>query len=396
MIGRSIHPFPARMAPELALAHLADLPKGKVVLDPMSGSGTVLRQAVALGHQAFGFDVDPLAVLMSRVWTTKVDHSLVERLLQEVLVEAKRARGIALPWIDDDPETKAFAKYWFAEKQRRQLRKLAFVLSQYSVEARRGRERAAVDLLRLAMSRIIITKDSGASLGRDISHSRPHKVMEENDYDVPLGFQQSVRAICRRLADDAPTESLAKVRLGDARRLSSVRDQSVDAVLTSPPYLNAIDYMRGHRLSLIWLGHKVSDLRAIRTESIGSERRPNEHIELEELALMKVAMGSLDALPRRFDRMIDRYVQDLYRMMKELVRVLRKGGSATFVVGNSCLRDVFINNAEALTKAAILCGLSISNRVERELPTQSRYLPLTASGALGKRMRTETIVSFAK
>ena len=72
------------MAPELALANLVDLPKGQIVLDPMSGSGTVLRQASALGHKAYGFDVDPLAVLMSRVWTTAVNDATVEALYNDV------------------------------------------------------------------------------------------------------------------------------------------------------------------------------------------------------------------------------------------------------------------------------------------------------------------------
>jgi DNA modification methylase len=66
---RTIHPFPARMAPELALETLNDLAANSVVLDPMSGSGTVIRQAAEMGHRPIGFDMDPLAVLMSQVWT---------------------------------------------------------------------------------------------------------------------------------------------------------------------------------------------------------------------------------------------------------------------------------------------------------------------------------------
>src|SRR5712692_7663621 len=104
VIAKSIHPFPARMAPELALAHLADLPEGQIVLDPMSGSGTVLRQASALGHLAYGFDVDPLAVLMSRVWTTAVDDATVEALFKDIMTDAKKAKSVSLPWIDTDPE----------------------------------------------------------------------------------------------------------------------------------------------------------------------------------------------------------------------------------------------------------------------------------------------------
>ncbi len=73
----SIHPFPARMAPEIALAAIKPLRHGSVILDPMAGSGTVLRSASEQGHRALGFDVDPLAVLMSRVWTAPVDTSVL-------------------------------------------------------------------------------------------------------------------------------------------------------------------------------------------------------------------------------------------------------------------------------------------------------------------------------
>jgi len=61
------------MAPGLALDSLTSLQAGSVVLDPMSGSGTVVRQASDLGLNGYGFDLDPLAVLMSNVWTTQVD-----------------------------------------------------------------------------------------------------------------------------------------------------------------------------------------------------------------------------------------------------------------------------------------------------------------------------------
>ena len=64
---RPLHPFPARMAPEIAFEALSSLPEGSLVLDPMCGSGTVLQQSLIHGHQAIGFDKDPLAVLISRV-----------------------------------------------------------------------------------------------------------------------------------------------------------------------------------------------------------------------------------------------------------------------------------------------------------------------------------------
>jgi len=384
------------MAPELALAHLTDLSKDQVVLDPMSGSGTVLRQASVLGHRARGFDMDPLAVLMSRVWTTVVADADIEYLFKRVLKSEGRIRSVILPWMDEDPETSAFAKYWFGRKQRERLRRLACVLARYAADARTLDEQAAVDVLRLALSRIIITKDKGASLGRDISHSRPHKVMDKNDYDVDVGFDRSVRTIRKRLSEEPPSKVAVKVSLGDARQLTDLGDGTIDTILTSPPYLNAIDYLRGHRLSLIWLGHRLGDLRTIRSNSIGSERGPEGPSDTVELIAMRMAMGELDSLPDRFSRMIDRYVQDLYVMIKELSRVLKKNGQVTLVVGNSCLRGVFIKNATAIETAAELCGLRMTNRIERALPQQSRYLPVDTDSALGKRMRTEIILSFIK
>ena len=96
----------------------------------MAGSGTVLRVAAEQGYRAVGFDLDPLAVLMARVWTTKLDP---ETLICEgsALVETAKtlsARDVRLPWIDKHPETDAFVRSWFGRKQRNALRRLSFLL----------------------------------------------------------------------------------------------------------------------------------------------------------------------------------------------------------------------------------------------------------------------------
>jgi DNA modification methylase len=384
------------MAPELALEKLQDLNQKGLVLDPMAGSGTVLRQATALGHRAVGFDMDPLAVLMTRVWTTAVDEKLVDSMAERVSkrIEATLPGEARLPWMDDDAETLAFVDYWFAEPQKGDLRRIAFVLDEFSRELVDPTEQLAIDLLRIALSRLIITKDKGASLARDVSHSRPHKVAEHTDFDVGPMFTRSIKAVQKRLKD-APPAGGAEIGIGDARTLTALQDSSIDAVLTSPPYLNAIDYMRGHRLSLIWLGHRLADLRTIRSTSIGAERAPDAIDEAAVLNDMRLAMGELDQLPTKFRSMIDRYVQDIRRMVAEVARVLRTGARATFVMGNSCLRDVFIRNSAAVTTAAQHAGLSLVSETERPLPVRSRYLPMT-SEPLGKRMRTETILTFAR
>lgn len=220
---KPVHPFPARMAPELAIGSLQELSRRSVVLDPMSGSGTVVRHASDLGHRAIGVDMDPLAVLMTKVWTTPVDDTMIERLQEDVLKTAKRLTGREkLPWIDEDEETKNFVEFWFAEPQRSDLRRLAYAIGEASRPPLRMEKRHASDVLRLAMSRIIITKKSGASLAWDVSHSRPHKVADSSDFDVLPAFAQAARYIRRLLLAEPPAGN-ADVRLGDARLIRSIR-----------------------------------------------------------------------------------------------------------------------------------------------------------------------------
>jgi hypothetical protein len=378
------------MAPGLALDSLSTLPAGSTVLDPMSGSGTVLRQASDLGYAARGFDVDPLAVLMSKVWTTPVSDAQIEAAYTDMLARASHAPAWSrLRWLENDQETQDFIAFWFNDPQRSDLMRLSAALADMTREPSTMYDDAAVDVLRLNLSRIIVTKEQAASLARDTSHSRPHRVSTTSKFDVFVGYHRSLNAIRKRLLDAPPTGS-TNVSIGDARSLKEVSNDSIDAVITSPPYLNAIDYMRGHRLALVWLGWKHSDLRAIRSSSIGAERAiPSDLVVSSNAEIVKAMIGAGDVCTKNRN-MIQRYANDLWFMMDEIVRVLKNSGKATLVVGNSCLKGAFIKNADGVSCAANL----LTERSERDLPQGSRYLPTTGP-MLGKRMRTETVLSFA-
>ena len=95
------------------------------------------------------------------------------------------------------------------------------------------------------MSRIIVTKEQRASLARDTSRSRPHRVESENKFDVFPEFIRSAKRFTTILEEEPP-KGLVTVCMGDARDMRTLDDGVVDAVITSPPYLNAIDYLRGH------------------------------------------------------------------------------------------------------------------------------------------------------
>jgi DNA modification methylase len=384
------HPFPARMSPEVALEAVESDAAVGTVLDPMCGSGTVLRAAISCGRRAIGMDVDPLAVLMARVWTTPVDPEMIRVVAGRTTRQAQSllTRRVNVPWIDEDEETAGFVRYWFAPQQRAALRRLAVVLREMNGDI--------ANVLRLCLSRLIITKDRGASLARDVSHSRPHRVRESNDFDVLHNFVRTADAVASRLGDTL-TAGHAEVRIADARKASFLRKDSVDLVVTSPPYLNAIDYMRGHRLSLVWLGWTLAQLREIRSASVGTER--GDTVQSPLVRRMMSGQEDLDSLPPRFQAIVARYAADIVQVTEEVARVLRPTGRAVFVVGNSTLRGVFLDNAKLLVDAARGANLTLLDCSVRELPPSRRYLPpprREGGSALGKRMRSESVILLQK
>lgn len=391
---RTIHPFPARMAPDLALISLEHLPSGSRILDPMSGSGTVIRHALELGHDAVGFDLDPLAILMSKVWTTEVSDDAIENELARLKISLSEM-GDHVPRLQwqSDPETQKFLDYWFFDYQRRDLARIAAILHNRLSQDLTADQLAAVDVLRVAFSRIIITKEQGASLARDTSHSRPHRVATESEYEVVPNFERSVGQLRQRLVENPPPGT-ARVAKGDARALD-LPDATIDAVITSPPYLNAIDYLRGHRMSLVWLGHSIPELRLVRSSSIGAERKADSHDRQNEVDTVVTAMRGGSALPGKIEGIIQRYALDLLSMAAEIARVLKSGGSSTYVVGNSCIKGNFINNAQGVAESARIAGMELVEMRERDLPVANRYLPVTGD-SLSKRMRTETILVCKK
>jgi DNA modification methylase len=388
---KSIHPFPARMAPEIAMRHLESVPKGTVVLDPMMGSGTTLKIAGMVGCKGIGFDVDPMALLISGVWNAPVDTNEVLSLAGQVL-EQVRAMPDApeLPWIDGERETAEFVRFWFAKEQADDLRRLSRLIYTMS-----GPES---DVLRVALSRLIVTKRRGASLGRDISHSRPHKVAEVNDFQVLPEFERSVRQVCRILNAN-PGAGLASVREGNAKRMDSIADQSIDYIMTSPPYFTAVDYFRGHRLALVWLGYSLPALRLLRDHSIGLDRVPDRALDDALIQELHKEVKHIPDLKPKVRSVLQRYSVDLFEISQEFFRVLKVGGSLTVVLADSYSSGLLISNTRIFKNAARLAGFQFEKVEERPILATKRYLPPpsdSGDNSLANRMKTEAIMNFVR
>jgi hypothetical protein len=396
-LGREpVHPFPARMAPGIALAAMPSDSDQLRVLDPMMGSGTVLAMARERGHRGFGFDLDPLAVLISRVWTTANDPDAVRQAAQEVLKNAKDlfkdiSEADAYP-PDADDETRDFLTYWFDPQARRQLTALSSSIGYVPKEIARN-------ALWCAYSRLIITKQAGASLARDLAHSRPHRYYKE----APLKpLEKFSAAVERVLANTITTKSrdrgpAPKIRLGDARKLP-VESGSIDLVLTSPPYLNAIDYLRCSKFSLVWMGESVSGLRQVRSDSVGAEAAKHSTMDDREVERILKIMKLKPKLAPQQERILSRYISDMRDAVNEVGRVLVDKGKAVYVVGENTVRGTYIRNSTLVCELAHMAGMTLESSRTRALPANRRYMPPPAADAstMDARMRREAILTFTK
>jgi hypothetical protein len=171
-------------------------------------------------------------------------------------------------------------------------------------------------------------------------------------------------------------------------------------VLTSPPYLNAIDYMRCSKFSLVWMGHKVGDLRNIRASSVGTAASRQQALDTEWVKALIKQLRLNPMLSSRDHSLLATYVWDMHLAITEVSRVLRRRGRAVYVVGESTCRGTYIRNSRVVTEVAERCGLRLVSHHSRTLPANRRYLPPPgANGSdagLDGRMRREVVVQFRK
>lgn len=136
--------------------------------------------------------------------------------------------------------------------------------------------------------------------------------------------------------------------VGDARKLP-LADGSIDLVLTSPPYLNAIDYMRCSKFSLIWMGYTVGELGDIRSESVGTECGDHAAREDENVKRIIRDLRLTPKLSPRHEAILAHYISDMMQSVRECARVLVPEGRAAYVVGENTIRGTFIPNAKIVT-----------------------------------------------
>ena len=384
--------FPASL-PRLFIDGLTDV--GDKVLDPMCGSGTVLLEAGSLGREAVGVDIDPLAVHQTAVKTSPPDLP-VEEAGTGVLANARRLMsrpGRLRNRLNRrfDPQTKRFIDYWFLPET--QLELLALTLAIAEVKSVHVRRR-----LELALSSVIVTKSGGVSRAIDLAHGRPHRVESKVPRNPIDQFERSLRSRFSKSTQPQQSKAMTEVLMGSATDLP-IASRSIDLVVTSPPYANAIDYMRAHKFALVWLGWPIGVLSRRRGHYIGAERQASAGLA----ALpdrVEATIEELSALDHRRARVLRRYFSEMASALREMYRVLKPGRPAVLVAGSSTMRGLDVQTPACLAELAESAGFSRVGVRRRSLDRNRRMMPASwkpdTASMIQRRLHEEFVIGLWK
>ena len=322
------------------LAEAFFLKRGMVVLDPFCGSGTTLLACKQMGMDSLGFDVHPVAVFAAKVKVRDYDS---DKLRQEIktLIKAK-FRPPKVP-------SGGFARRFFHP---RTLEDTLFFRNLIL----ENHDRISRDFLLLGLMNVAI-KCSYAYKDGAVVKVRKKPVPPLRDMLRRQLFRMAGEAERFKCGEKASRDAFqpkaceTHASFGDSRSLP-IEDGSVDCVITSPPYLNKIEYTKIYEIEHELFLNFLEERPAVRTYiglSMGKLEKDMARLE-KILDYETVKALPAEAIP---------YLVDMFQSIEEMHRVCRAGAKLGIVVGNGCFPTGVVDSDILLSRMAESIGFTV-------------------------------------
>ena len=389
-----IHEYRGKFFPQLvrSLINISGTLPGGVVADPMSGSGTTAVEALLAGCRGLGIDMNPLSVFLGRVKCGLLSadaESLAAsygQLRDELLAPNKR-KAKRLNYLESLPKAdQEYLSGWFSKDVLAELDDINLAIGRITDEHAR-------DLMRTSLSNILRSVS-----WQKVDDLRVRKEIRLNiEADPTKEFleelNRSIGAVLAFLYQNGPVkESAFEILEGDAKQCSEMWGKnSVDAVITSPPYATALPYLDTDRLSLCYLGllprpeHRVRDPLMIGNREVSEGLRRNYWSRFREHGStlpepVQELIRRIDSLNagtnvgfrrRNLPALLAKYFFDITVVMKGIYQALKPGCYAFVVVGNNHTiaggHRVDIRTASLLQDVARQAGFDVADSLSMDM-----------------------------
>jgi len=403
LYSHKIHDYPAMFIPQLARKIIEEFTEeGDIVLDIFSGSGTTIVESKILNRNGVGIDLNPLAILISKVKTTQIKKNTI---LASYKIFWKNYEEI-----NNDFEVKKFANidFWFNSTVIEVFSKIYKVIEQFDNEDIKN-------LYKIAFSSIIRKlshcKHSGFKMHKD-------KKKEELEYDensILDSFHTSFSKVAKSISDfsDIKNESTTTIITGDSRINKTKND--VDLIITSPPYGDSkttVAYGQFSKLQSLWLG-LISENEKGHVENIDKELLGgiiklidiDDRIIYKSQSLFQAISTMKYTLDLNEKKNVDRirdvlsFYIDLDKAMKQQTQYLKLNKYSVYIVASRTVKNIQLNTDIIIAELGREYGLELESIFYRAIVNKRMPYSVSATNIKGETcptMERESIVVLKK
>lgn len=323
----SFFPYPAKFPPEPIRRHILKLSKeGDTVLDPFCGSGTVLVEGLLNKRNAYGIDLNPVSALISRAKSNVYSKEDIE-YINSLIEELKGLKGIETFWARNIVTQETIPNYknislWFKDNM---LYELTAIREQYLNNTDINTQ--LNELLWMAFLKIIVSVSNQDTDTRYTSVDKPELV---DGYAIKK-FAEALQTYSTKLEEYLPImkniDANIQVFEGDVKnKIQEIENNSIDLVVTSPPYINTFDYYLYHKHRIFWM-EKSPQL--VRKQEIGCHHR-------------------IDSMS--YDKAYKEYYESLNQLFNMLYTKLKKHAHVVMLIGDGIVKKKLVKADEMINE----------------------------------------------
>lgn len=370
-----LHKFPSKFIPNIPRWCInAFSEENNTILDPFVGSGTTLVEAKISSRNSYGVDIDPLSKLITKVKTTPLNEENLISNKNWLINELNESfNDVKIPNIPN--------KYhWFKP---RVLEELA-VIKKFIYKIKDDDIR---DFFLVCFSSIIRKVSNADDEGQKTYVYSKNK----KPFLSPIKyFLQIIELQTKNILEFSKvcSPNFAKLINKDAQNIE-LDNYSVDLAITSPPYINAIDYILTQKLEYYWLNliemNKISEFRK---KYIGTDRvYVADYSNFHKFGLRKLdeILSKIYKKNKAHSFIVYKYFADMKVNLEEVYRVLKHDSRYCVVVGDNTISGVYVPTYELLTKIAEKVGFQLENRFSYLIRNRFMRFPRKGRGGLIKK-----------